>query len=77
MYNQASKRYPASQATNDNLNILSEMPEGNGLMACNKEKREAPNKILFPDTSLIFVVDEATDRVYVLVRDVLKAYDLK
>ncbi len=77
MYNEASKRYLASQATKDNLYILSEMPEGNGLMVWNKEKGEATKKILFPDTSPIFVVDEATDRVYVLVRDVLKAYDLK
>ena len=53
------------------------MPEGNGLMVWNKDKGEATKKIFFNDVSPIFVVDEATDRVYVMVRDILKAYDLK
>lgn len=77
MYAAAKKRYLATQATKDNLYILSEMPEGNGLLVWNKDKGEATKKIYFSDTTPIFVVDEAVDRVYVLVKDTLKAYDLK
>jgi len=77
LYAMAKQRYLASQATKDNLYILSEMPEGNGLMVWNKDKGEATKKIFFTDVSPIFVVDEAADRVYVLVREMLKAYDLK
>ena len=77
LYAFAKKRYLATQATKNNLYILSEMPEGNGLMVWSKDKGEATKKIFFTDTTPIFVVDEATDRVYVLVKDTLKAYDLK
>jgi hypothetical protein len=41
LYDAASKRYLASQATKDNLDILSEMPEGNGLLMWSKDKGEA------------------------------------
>jgi len=77
LYAAASKRYLASKATKDNLYILSEMPEGNGMMVWNKDKGEATKKIYFSDTTPVFVVDEATDRVYVMVGSTLKAYDLK
>jgi|GEM_PF-2466839 len=77
LYAFAKKRYLATQTTKNNLYILSEMAEGNGLMVWNKDKGEASKKIFFTDVTPIFVVDEAADRVYVLVRDVLKAYDLK
>lgn len=77
LLNAARKRYLATKATKDNLYILSEMPEGNGLLVWNKDKGEATRKIFFTDTTPIFVVDEAADRVYVLVKDTLKAYDLK
>lgn len=77
LYAAASKRYLASKATKDNLYILSEMPEGNGMMVWNKDKGEATKKIYFSDTTPVFVVDEATDRVYVMVGATLNAYDLK
>lgn len=77
LYAAASKRYLASKATKDNLYILSEMPDGNGMMVWNKDKGEATKKIYFSDTTPVFVVDEATDRVYVMVGATLKAYDLK
>lgn len=77
LFGEASKRYLASQATKDNLYILSEMPEGNGLMVWNKDKGEATKKIFFSDTTPVYVVDEATDRVYIMVGNTLKAYDLK
>ncbi len=77
LYAEASKRYLATQATKDNLYILSEMPEGNGMLVWNKDKGEIIKKITFTDTTPQFVVDEATDRVYVVVGNVIKAYDLK
>lgn len=77
LYAQAQKRYLASQATKDNLYILSEMPEGNGLLVWNKDKGEATKKITFSDTTPVYVVDEATDRLYVMVGNTVKAYDLK
>lgn len=77
MYAAAKNRYLATQATKDNLYILSEMPEGNGMMVWNKDKGEATKKIYFSDTTPVFVVDEATDRIYVMVGATLKAYDLK
>ena len=77
LYAYASQRYLASQATKDNLYILSEMPEGNGMLVWNKDKGEITKKITFSDTTPKFVVDEATDRVYVIVGNVIKAYDLK
>jgi hypothetical protein len=73
----ASQRYLASQATKDNLYILSEMPEGNGMLVWNKDKGEIFKKITFTDTTPQFVVDEAVDRVYVVVGNVIKAYSLK
>jgi uncharacterized protein YxjI len=77
LYAEASKRFLATQATKDNLYILSEMPEGNGMLVWNKDKGEITKKITFTDTTPQFVVDEATDRVYVVVGNVIKAYDLK
>jgi uncharacterized protein YxjI len=77
LYAEASKRYLATQATKDNLYILSEMPEGNGMLVWNKDKGEITKKITFTDTTPQFVVDEATDRVYVVAGNVIKAYDLK
>ncbi len=77
LYAAAKSRYMASQATKDNLYILSEMPEGNGMLVWNKDKGEITKKITFTDTTPQFVVDEATDRVYVVVGNVIKAYDLK
>ncbi len=77
LYEAASKRYMASQATKDNLYILSEMPEGNGMLVWNKDKGEITKKITFSDTTPQYVVDEATDRVYIVVGNVIKAYDLK
>ncbi len=77
LYAEASKRYLASQATKDNLYILSEMPEGNGMLVWSKDKGEITKKITFNDTTPKFVVDESADRVYVIVGNVIKAYDLK
>jgi hypothetical protein len=77
LYSTASKRYLATQATKDNLYILSEMPEGNGMLVFNKDKGEITKKITFSDTTPQFVVDEATDRLYVVVGNVIKAYALK
>lgn len=77
LFGVAAKRYLASQATKENLYILSQMPEGNGLLVWNKEKGVSTKKIYFGDTTPVFVVDEATDRIYVMVGNVLKAYDLK
>ena len=77
LYDEASKRYLASQATKDNLYILSEMPEGNGMLVWNKDKGEITKKITFSDATPQYVVDEATDRVYIVVGSVIKAYDLK
>lgn len=77
LYAEASKRYLASQATKDNLYILSEMPEGNGMLVWSKDKGAITKKITFSDTTPQFVVDESADRVYVVVGNVIKAYDLK
>jgi hypothetical protein len=77
LYAVAKGRYMASQRTKDNLYILSEMPEGNGLLVWNKEKGEISRKITFADITPQFVVDEATDRVYVIVGNVIKAYNLQ
>jgi hypothetical protein len=77
LYAAASKRYLASQATKDNLYILSEMPEGNGMLVWNKDRGEIFKKITFTDTTPQFVVDEAIDMVYVVVGNVIKAYNLK
>jgi hypothetical protein len=77
LYNAARKRFLATQATKDNLYILSEMPEGNGLLVFSKVKGEITKKITFSDTTPQFVVDEATDRLYVVVGNVIKAYALK
>jgi len=76
LYAAAGKRFLASQATKDNLYILSEMPEGNGLLVWNKAKGEATKKIYFTDITPVFIVDEATDRVYIMVKNTMKAYDL-
>ncbi len=77
LYNAARKRYLASQATKDNLYILSEMPEGNGLLVFNKDKGEISKKITFSDITPQYVVDEAADRLYVVVGSTIKAYSLK
>jgi hypothetical protein len=77
LYNAARKRYLASQATKDNLYILSEMPEGNGLLVFNKDKGEISKKITFSDITPQYVVDEAADRLYVVVGSIIKAYSLK
>ena len=77
LYNEARKRYLATQATKDNLYILSEMPEGNGLLVFNKDKGEIAKKITFNDTTPQYVVDEVSDRLYVVVGNVIKAYALK
>jgi len=77
LYDQASRRYLASQATKDNLYILSEMPEGNGMLVWDKVKGAISKKITFNDTTPQYVVDEAVDRVYVVVGSTIKAYDLK
>jgi X-X-X-Leu-X-X-Gly heptad repeat protein len=77
LFMEASKRYLASQATKDNLYILSEMPEGNGMLVWNKDRGEIFKKITFTDTTPQFVVDEAVDMVYVVVGNVIKAYSLK
>jgi hypothetical protein len=77
LYNAARKRYLATQATKDNLYILSEMSEGNGLLVFSKEKGEITKKITFSDTTPQYVVDEAADRLYVIVGNVIKAYALK
>ena len=53
------------------------MPEGNGLMVWNKDKGEATKKIYFSDTTPVFVVDEATDNVYIMIGNTLKVYHLK
>lgn len=77
LYNAARKRYLASQATKDNLYVLSEMPEGNGLLVFNKDKGEISKKITFNDITPQYVVDEAADRLYVVVGSNIKAYSLK
>jgi hypothetical protein len=77
LYSAASKRYLASQATKDNLYILSEMPEGNGMLVWDKIKGAISKKITFNDTTPQYVVDEAADMVYVVVGNTIKAYDLK
>jgi hypothetical protein len=43
----------------------------------NKYKGAISKKITFSDTTPKFVVDESVDRVYVIVGNVIKAYDLK
>ncbi len=77
LFEAADKRYSATQATKDNLYILSEMPEGNGLLVWAKDKGEPSKKITFRDTTPQYVVDEATDRVYIVVGNVINAYSLK
>jgi hypothetical protein len=77
LYASARKRYLATQATKDNLYILSQMDEGNGLLVWNKDSGSISKKITFNDTTPQYVVDEATDRVYVMVGNVIKAYALK
>ena len=77
LYAAAKVRYLASQATKDNLYILSQMPEGNGLLVFNKDSGTVTKKITFSDTTPQYVVDEAADRVYVVVGNVIKAYALK
>ncbi|MFT3679898.1 MAG: hypothetical protein QM791_06475 [Ferruginibacter sp.] len=77
LYSAARKRYLATQATKDNLYIPSEMPEGNGMLVWNKDKGEAAKKIYFSDTTPVFVVDEATDKIYIMVGNTVKAYELK
>jgi hypothetical protein len=73
----ARKRYLATQATKDNLYILSEMPEGNGMLVWNKDKGEISKKITFNDITPQYVVDEAYDMVYVMVGNTIQAYSLK
>jgi hypothetical protein len=73
----ARKRYLATQATKDNLYILSEMPEGNGMLVWNKDKGEISKKITFNDITPQYVVDEAYDMVYVMVGNAIHAYSLK
>jgi hypothetical protein len=77
LYASARKRYLATQATKDNLYILSQMDEGNGMLVWNKDSGSISKKITFNDTTPQYVVDEATDRVYVVVGSVIKAYSLK
>lgn len=77
LFDYAAKRYLASQRTKDNLYILSQMPEGNGMLVWNKNKGEVSKKITFSDITPQYVVDEAMDRVYVVVGNVIKAYSLK
>lgn len=77
MYQAAKQRFLASQATKDNLYILSEMPEGNGMLVWNKDGGKASKKITFNDITPKFVVDEAADVVYVIVGNTIKAYNLK
>ncbi len=72
----ASARYTATQATKDNLYILSQMPEGNGLLVWNKDKGLTTNKITFSDLTPQYVVDEAKDMLYVVVGNTIKAYAL-
>jgi hypothetical protein len=77
LYAAARGRYLATQATKDNLYILSEMPEGNGMLVWNKDSGTITKKITFNDITPQYVVDEATDRLYVVVGNVIKAYSLK
>lgn len=67
----------SSQATKDNLYVLSEMPEGNGMLVWNKDRGKIFKKITFTDITPQFVVDEAEDMVYVVVGYVIKSYSLK
>ena len=76
LYEYASQRYKATQATKENLYIASEMPEGNGLLVWKKDRGEISKQIYFRDITPQFVVDEAADRVYVVVGSTIKAYDL-
>jgi hypothetical protein len=77
LYAAARQRYLATQATKDNIYILSEMPEGNGLLVWNKTSGSVSKKITFNDITPKYVVDEATDRLYVVVGNKINAYSLK
>jgi hypothetical protein len=77
LYQEASQRYLATMATKDNIYILSEMPEGNGLLVWDKKAGAISKKITFSDTTPQYVVDEATDRIYIMTGNAIKAYSLK
>jgi hypothetical protein len=77
LYAFAKKRFLATQKTKDNLYILSQMPEGNGLLVWSKVNGAISKKITFSDITPQYVVDEASDRLYVVVGNTIKVYDLK
>ncbi len=77
LYSAARGRYLASQSTKDNLYILSQMAEGNGMLVWSKVTGAITKKITFTDITPQYVVDESTDRLYVVVGNVIKAYSLK
>lgn len=77
LYASAKKRYLATQITKDNLYILSQMDEGNGLLVWNKDSGSITKKITFNDITPQYVVDESADILYVVVGNTIKAYSLK
>lgn len=77
LYAEASKRYALTIATKDRLYVLSQMSEGNGLLVLDKDHGQTLKQIYFSDITPQYVVDEAADRVYVVIGNVIKAFDLK
>jgi hypothetical protein len=77
LYRAAKARFLASQSTKDNLYILSQMPEGNGMLVWSKVTGAISKKITFSDITPQYVVDESADRLYVVVGNTIKVYDLK
>ncbi len=71
--NMLAKRHKATFATNDALFILTGVEEGGikrtGLMKINKDTGAEMAKMLLKDQQPVYVVDDATNSLYVIVED--------
>jgi hypothetical protein len=75
----ANKRWNATKATKDAIYILTKFEESgiNGLVKIDKETGKDLVKIPFGDKDPAYIVDEAENKLYVVIKDkIVQGYDL-
>jgi outer membrane protein assembly factor BamB len=78
LYSFAQARNFATQSTKNTVYILSKWDEGNGLVVADKNTGNEIKRIVFNDTTPQYVVDEADNKVFVIVGGKeLSGYSLK
>ncbi|HEX6427510.1 MAG TPA: PQQ-binding-like beta-propeller repeat protein [Niastella sp.] len=74
----ANQRFNATKATKDAIYILTKFEDGvNGLVKVDKETGKEMMKIPFGDKDPAYIVDEAENKLYVIIKDkFVQGYDL-